>query len=238
MFYFANNSINFCSQSCTESILKSLFSFPVTDSFASLRCHIKYRHGIGLKIRFTFSLLPNTFPLLKLFSNSDFVRRCVRLSARIHTEHCKPEVLMHAGPLKHLHVTVMMWSTSSEGGIWRLSLELQWIHVNIDEKQLSSLQFISCYLSVSIHKSPGYWSMLLLEKSVHNFWCCISVPLCSTRAPLWERLGLDFSLVFRLLTCPSVCNRACSAEPSLHPIHVWLVADQRAVTTFDAVDHC
>lgn len=52
---------------------------------------------------------------------------------------------------------VMMWSTSSEGSIWRLSLELQWIHVNTNEKQFSPLQFISYFLPVSVHKSLGCW---------------------------------------------------------------------------------
>lgn len=95
---------------------------------------------------------------------------------------------------------------------------------------------ISSHLPVSSGRSPGCWSMVLLENSVHNFWSCISAPLCITRAPLWERLDLNSSSVFRLLTC-SGCSQTCSAEPSLRPVHVWLVADQRPVTTVDDYWH-
>lgn len=104
----------------------------------------------------------------------------------------------------------------------RLSLKYQQIHVTFDE-QFSSLHMMSGHLPVSRCWSPGWWSMVLLGNSVHSFWSCICAPLCVTRAPLWERLDLNSSSVFRLLTCSSVCSQTCSAEPSLPPVHVRLV---------------
>lgn len=96
---------------------------------------------------------------------------------------------------------------------------------------------ISCHLPVSSHSSPGCWSMVMLENSVHDFWSCISAPLCIIRAPLWEGLDLNSSSVFRLLSYSSVCQ-TCSAETSLPPVHSRLVADQWPVTALDAFDHC
>lgn len=63
---------------------------------------------MGLKIRFAFSFFPNIFPLLKFFLNNSYLRNCMRLSAGIHTKHCKMQVLLHVGPLKPLCVMVMM----------------------------------------------------------------------------------------------------------------------------------